>query len=104
VVAEALGWISSFILILTIGKQVYKQWKDGTSEGVSKWLFLGQITASIGFLIYSVLITNWVFIVTNSVMVLNSLVGLGLLFYHKRRDSESDSEQETPDARASARA
>lgn len=91
--AEALGWISSFILILTIGKQVYKQWKDGTSEGVSKWLFVGQIAASIGFLVYSVLITNWVFIVTNSVMVLNSLVGLGLLFYHRQRENKAGSQQ-----------
>ena len=91
---EILGWISSFILLLTVGKQVYKQWKDGTSEGVSKWLFLGQIAASIGFLIYSVLITNWIFIVTNSLMVLNSLVGIGILFYHRRRDNKGEQKQE----------
>lgn len=92
--AEILGWVSSLILLLTVGKQVYKQWKDGTSEGVSKWLFLGQIAASIGFLIYSVLITNWVFIVTNSLMVLNSLVGIGILFYHRKRDSKGGQKQE----------
>lgn len=86
--AEILGWASSLILLLTVGKQVYKQWKDGTSEGVSKWLFFGQIAASIGFLIYSVLITNWVFIVTNSLMVLNSLVGIGILLYHRQRDNK----------------
>ena len=34
---------------MTIAKQVYKQWHEGTSEGVSKWLFLGQIAASVGF-------------------------------------------------------
>lgn len=87
--SEVLGWVSSFILLLTVGKQVYKQWKDGTSEGVSKWLFFGQIAASIGFLVYSVLITNWIFIVTNSLMVVNSLVGIGILFYHRRRDNQS---------------
>ena len=92
--AEILGWVSSLILLLTVGKQVYKQWKDGTSEGVSKWLFLGQIAASIGFLIYSILITNWVFIVTNSLMVLNSLVGIGILFYHRRRDNQDGQKQE----------
>lgn len=91
--AEILGWASSLILLLTVGKQVYKQWKDGTSEGVSKWLFFGQIAASIGFLIYSVLITNWVFIVTNSLMVLNSLVGIGILFYHRRRNNKEQSQQ-----------
>lgn len=83
--SEILGWASSLILLLTVGKQVHKQWKAGTSEGVSKWLFFGQIAASIGFLTYSILITNWIFIVTNSLMVLNSLVGIGILFYHRRR-------------------
>ena len=84
-----LGWVSSFILLLTVGKQVYKQWQAGTSEGVSKWLFLGQITASIGFLIYSIYIWNPVFVVTNVLMVLNSLVGLGILFHHRRRENKS---------------
>ena len=32
---EAIGWASSIILLLTIGKQVYKQWKEGSSENVS---------------------------------------------------------------------
>ena len=88
-----LGWGSSLILLITVAKQVYKQWQDGTSEGVSKWLFFGQIAASVGFLIYSILITNWVFIVTNSVMVLNSLVGIGILFYHRRRENKAGSPQ-----------
>jgi uncharacterized protein with PQ loop repeat len=92
--SEILGWVSSFILLLTVGKQVYKQWKDGTSEGVSKWLFLGQIAASIGFLIYSILITNWVFIVTNSLMVLNSLIGISILLYHRKRDNNGEQKQE----------
>jgi MtN3 and saliva related transmembrane protein len=81
---EALGWISSLILILTIGKQVYKQWKEGTSEGVSKWLFLGEISASVGFAIYSWLLHNWVFVVTNLVMLLNAFIGLALVFYQKQ--------------------
>ena len=86
--AEILGWISSFILLLTVAKQVYKQWQEGTSKGVSKWLFFGQIAASVGFLVYSILITNWVFIVTNSLMILNSLAGIGILFYHRQQAGE----------------
>ena len=81
---EAIGWLSSLILMLTIGKQVYKQWQDGSSKGVSKWLFIGQVAASVGFTIYSWLLHNWVFVVTNSVMLLNALVGLGLVLWHKR--------------------
>jgi hypothetical protein len=50
---EAVGWVSSAILVLTIAKQVYKQWREGSSEGVSKWLFVGQMAASLGFTVYS---------------------------------------------------
>jgi MtN3 and saliva related transmembrane protein len=93
---QAIGFISSFILLLTIGKQVYKQWKEGTSEGVSKWLFLGQITASIGFLIYSLMKQDLVFIITNAVMVVNSLVGIAILFYHRRREQSQQQGEPQP--------
>jgi len=82
---EAIGWISSFILLLTIGKQVYKQWQEGSSEGVSKWLFIGQMAASVGFTIYSWLVHNWVFVVTNSLMLLNAMAGYAIVLRHRRR-------------------
>ncbi|HYH85337.1 MAG TPA: hypothetical protein VEX60_07635 [Pyrinomonadaceae bacterium] len=82
---EAVGWISSGILVLTIAKQVYKQWQEGSSEGVSKWLFVGQISASLGFTIYSWLVSNWVFVVTNLFMLLNGLLGLGIVIHHRRK-------------------
>lgn len=79
---EYVGWASSVILLCTLVKQVYKQWKEGTKEGVSKWLFTGQLAASIGFTVYSVLTGNVVFIVTNSLLVLNSIVGIALYYFH----------------------
>ena len=82
---EAVGWVSSFILVLTIGKQVYKQWREGSSEGVSKWLFVGQMAASLGFTVYSWLVSNWVFVVTNAVMLVNGLAGLLIVLHHRRR-------------------
>ena len=87
---EAIGWISSFILVLTIGKQVYKQWQEGSSENVSKWLFVGQFAASLGFLVYSWLVANWVFVVTNAVMLVNALLGLGIVLHHRRKEKMSD--------------
>jgi MtN3 and saliva related transmembrane protein len=83
---EAIGWFSSFVLVLTIGRQVLKQWRSGTSEGVSKWLFLGQITASVGFVVYSWLVRNWVFVVTNSLLLVQALVGGLLLYKHRKRE------------------
>jgi uncharacterized protein with PQ loop repeat len=83
---EAVGWVSSFILVLTIGKQVYKQWQEGSSEGVSKWLFVGQMAASLGFTVYSWLVSNWVFVVTNAVMLLNGLLGLLIVLHHRKKE------------------
>lgn len=85
---EAIGWISSLILILTIAKQVHKQWRDHTSAGVSTWLFVGQLAASTGFTIYSLMLENWVFAVTNGIMVINGLVGYGITLRQKRRRAE----------------
>ncbi len=82
---ELLGWTSSVILILTIAAQIGKQWRDHTSAGVSTWLFVGQLAASTGFTIYSLLVRNWVFAVTNGIMVLNGLIGYGITVRHKRR-------------------
>jgi len=82
---EAVGWVSSCILVLTIAKQVYKQWQEGSSEGVSKWLFVGQMAASLGFTVYSWLVSNWVFVVTNALMLVNGLLGLLIVIRHRRR-------------------
>jgi MtN3 and saliva related transmembrane protein len=83
---EVIGWFSSFILVLTIAKQVHTQWKSGSSEGVSQWLFVGQITASIGFTLYSVLVGNWVFVVTNSLLLLSAIAGGLIVLKHRRAE------------------
>lgn len=84
---NVIGWASSAIIILTIAAQIAKQWRDHTSAGVSTWLFVGQLAASAGFTIYSLLVKNWVFAVTNGIMVLNGLVGYGITVRHKRRNA-----------------
>jgi uncharacterized protein with PQ loop repeat len=83
---ELIGWASSFILVLTISKQIYKQWHEGSSENVSKWLFIGQMAASLGFTIYSWLVSNWVFVVTNLLMLVNGLIGLGIVLHHRKQE------------------
>ena len=93
--AEAVGWVSSGILVLTIAKQVYKQWQEGSSEGVSKWLFVGQMAASLGFTVYSWLVSNWVFVVTNALMLCNGLLGLLIVLHHRRRGRAGGGEART---------
>lgn len=90
---EVIGWLSSVILIVTIAKQVHKQWQDHTSAGVSTWLFVGQLAASVGFTIYSLLVKNWVFAVTNGIMVINGLLGYAITVRHKRRQSKASDER-----------
>ncbi len=85
---DAIGWASSFVLLLTIAKQVHKQWHEQTSEGVSKWLFVGQTAASVGFTIYSWLVENWVFVVTNFLLFLAALVGLAISRRQRAQDGD----------------
>ncbi len=49
----ALGWLSSLLLVFTIGRQVWKQWAERATEGISTWLFIGQTLASTGFTVYT---------------------------------------------------
>jgi uncharacterized protein with PQ loop repeat len=72
---ELIGWTAAAILLLTLGRQVYTQWRDRTSTGVSRWLFVGQCAASVGFVVYSWLLDNWVFVVTNALILLTAVVG-----------------------------
>jgi uncharacterized protein with PQ loop repeat len=81
---ELIGWASAVVLLLTIGKQVHKQWHDKTSEGVSKWLFIGQVTASLGFSVYSLLLKNWVFLATNLLILVSAIAG-EVIFVRNRR-------------------
>ena len=86
--AQVIGWAASAILVATIVSQIRRQWREGTSKGVSRWLFIGQIVASAGFTVYSVLVSNYVFIVTNALMLISAIVGLSIVQYHRRRNSD----------------
>lgn len=82
--AEIIGWISACLLLLTISTQVWKQWKSRSSAGVSSWLFIGQISASTGFVVYSYLLDNLVFVLTNSLLLCAAILGQ-CLYLHNRR-------------------
>lgn len=87
---DAIGWCAALVLLLTVGRQVYTQWRAGRTEGVSKWLFVGQITASIGFVTYSALVGDAVFVATNSFMLLTACVGEGIYLHNRRRERRAN--------------
>lgn len=80
---DLIGWAASAILIATLVRQIVTQWQDPKPSGVSHWLFIGQTVASAGFIAYSWLLHNWVFIVTNALILLTAVVGQ-LVFWRKR--------------------
>lgn len=82
-----LGWLSSFVLLVTLGQQVNEQRRSGESRGVSSWLFVGQVAASAGFAVYSYLLGNWVFVFTNLLLVVNSLLGEWVTLRNRRRSA-----------------
>lgn len=73
--ADVVGWMASAILFATVSRQVWKQWKEGQGEGVSHWLFIGQMTASVGFLAYSWMLDNWIFVVSNAFLLVAAIIG-----------------------------
>ncbi len=99
--ADIVGWASALILILTISRQVYKQWRTRSTAGVSSWLFIGQLAASTGFVIYSYLVENWVFVATNAFMLLTAVTGQLIYRSNRRREERQQrrlEEQQRPGA------
>jgi len=72
---DVVGWAASAVLIATLVQQVIKQAGDDSARGVSKWLFAGQIAASIGFIAYSAMVGNLVFVLTNTCILITAIVG-----------------------------
>jgi len=72
---EALGWFSSLVLLATLIAQVRKQTRTSRGSGVSRALYVGQTIASLGFTTYSLLIGNWVFVVTNGMLTVVAICG-----------------------------
>ena len=86
---DLIGWAASAVLLATLARQILKQARSG-GEGVSTWLFVGQATASALFIVYSVLLDNTVFIVTNSCLLATAVVGQLMAWRTKRRIAGED--------------
>lgn len=78
------------MLLFTLMGQVRRQWRAKSVEGVSWVLFAGQIAASVGFVTYSLLIQNVVFIVTNSLILATAVTGQ-IIYLRRRRQTAGSS-------------
>jgi uncharacterized protein with PQ loop repeat len=81
---DLIGWGATLVLLLTISSQVYQQWRSRSTQGVSHWLFTGQLVASAGFVTYSVLQGDVVFVVSNVFLLLTALLGQVLYLRNRR--------------------
>jgi MtN3 and saliva related transmembrane protein len=86
--ADWIGWTSSAILLATLARQVFVQYRERSTQGLSGWLFVGQLAASTGFLVYSFLVNNWVFVFTNAALLITALVGQVIYRRNVRREEK----------------
>lgn len=91
-----LGWLSSAILIATLIVQIRRQWQAAEPEGVSAWLFVGQIAASTGFVLYSLSVHDRVFVLTNSLILATAVIGQCLYLLRKRYQKPSTTDGDAP--------
>lgn len=82
---DLLGWVATAVLIATLWRQIWKQWTAEDAEAVSTWLFAGQITASVLFIVYSAATGSIVFVLTNSLILLTAIAGQCLSLVKRRR-------------------
>jgi MtN3 and saliva related transmembrane protein len=85
---DMLGWASSVILLATLLRQVYTEWRTHATAGLSKWLFIGQCTASAGYIWYSFLLHNWVYVSSNIAILLTAVLG-ECLYMRNRQAAET---------------
>ncbi|MCU0949595.1 MAG: PQ-loop domain-containing transporter [Burkholderiaceae bacterium] len=86
---EAIGWLATAVLLATVGRQVYSQWRSGSTQGVSSWLFIGQMTASTLFFAYSLLLGNWVFVVSNAMLLATAALGQWIYRHNRAKEASA---------------
>jgi CHASE2 domain-containing sensor protein len=85
---DLIGWLSTAILLTTLARQVWTEWRSNSIRGVSKWLFAGQVAASVGFIGYSWFLHNWVFVGSNIAILVVALVGQAIYARNRRRANQ----------------
>lgn len=82
---DLVGWAATLILVATLLRQIRTQWRAPDVQAVSAWLFVGQISASLLFVVYSLALGNYVFVATNTLVLLTAVAGQVLQTLKRRR-------------------
>ncbi len=84
---DILGRLATFVLVATLVRQMIKQHRAAHPETVSRWLFLGQMSASALFTLYSYLLGSSVFVVTNLLLLGTAITGQFLAWRRRQRST-----------------
>lgn len=83
--ADILGYAAGALTAFTFLPQVLKTWKEKSAKDVSLYMFIIAFVNEIMWLIYGVMIHNWVIILTNAVMLAMSgiMIMLKMKYNHQ---------------------
>lgn len=70
---DILGYSAGAITSLTFLPQVIKTWKERSAKDISLMMFLIAALNEIMWVVYGILLNNWIIILTNAVILVMSL-------------------------------
>lgn len=82
---DLVGWSAVAVLFATMAGQAWKEWRDRVKHGISKWFFIGQVTTSVLFIVYSTMVGSTIFVVGNALVLAAAIAGGAILMYNKQR-------------------
>jgi len=83
--ADYVGWAAVAVLFATMAGQAWKEWRDRVKHGLSRWFFVGQVSASVLFIAYSAMVGNRIFVVGNTLVLLAAIAGGAILAFNRAR-------------------
>lgn len=80
---ELIGWGSAAILVPAFATQTYRQWQDRDRPvNISAiWFFVLVLVGTFGQFVYSWMVSNWVYLALNGILVVNNSAGLGIAIH-----------------------
>jgi MtN3 and saliva related transmembrane protein len=70
---DILGYTAGAVTTFTFLPQVIKTWKEKSAKNISLLMFVIAVTNEIMWIVYGVLLNNWVIILTNSILMVMAL-------------------------------
>jgi MtN3 and saliva related transmembrane protein len=82
---DILGYAAGAVTCLTFLPQVIKTWQSKSAKDISLNMFLIAATNEVMWILYGVLLNNWVIILTNVIVLAMSLIMIYLKFKYGKQ-------------------